>query len=177
MGWNPLAGPHACLHGGSHIQGSHNKDLTLFQRFLQLKRPGHYSIRFVCSADKGSSHLRIRTCEAHEERKASDEARVAPLPLTPASHQVLLNKVQSPKDRSMKTLCLRAWFCIPPNSKRLTATALHSKRQTIASLTLPCAPSPLSEATKRITESVSGALWFPAGSWSVCDIHFDTNLN
>lgn len=90
-----------CLRG-SHIQGSHNKDLTLFQRFLQLKRPGHYSIRFVHAADKGSS--RPRTCESHEERKASGEARAAPLPLTPASQQVISNKVQPPTDRSMKTL-------------------------------------------------------------------------
>lgn len=52
LGWDLLAGSHARMADVS--RGSYNKDLTVFQRFLQLKCPGHYSIRFVHAVGKDS---------------------------------------------------------------------------------------------------------------------------
>lgn len=66
-------------------------------------------------------------------------------------------------------------FCLwKPLSTRVCPSSWSSHRQLLHS---PSVSSPLPEATKRITESRSVALCFSAGSCTVCEIHFDTNLN
>lgn len=97
--------------------------------------------------------------------------------VTPAVFLVLKFALYQVQQNKVQFLIWQFHKAILPLKTILHHSLSQPHYQWLTITSLPRVSSTLPDATKRITESLSIALCFSAGSCNVCEIHFDTNLN